>query len=168
MTHASPWYADICNYLVASTYPRGAFRAYKVRLESNAKYYIWDDPYLWRLCNDQILRKCILETETQSILQFCHSATGGAIMDFLGRLFDVPKVLISDHGSHFCNRTMAILLEKYGVKMANPNRNDWSRLLEDALWAHRTTYQTPLGMSPYQIVFNKACHLLMEIEHRDY
>ncbi|RDX92431.1 hypothetical protein CR513_25450, partial [Mucuna pruriens] len=43
--------------------------------------------------------------------------------------------------------------------MANPNRKDWSRLLEDALWAHRIVYQTLLGMSPYQIVFVKQCNL---------
>ncbi|RDX84685.1 hypothetical protein CR513_34231, partial [Mucuna pruriens] len=43
--------------------------------------------------------------------------------------------------------------------MTNPNRKDWSRLLEDTFWAHRIAYQTSLGMSPYQIVFGKACHL---------
>ncbi|RDX86270.1 hypothetical protein CR513_32414, partial [Mucuna pruriens] len=48
--------------------------------------------------------------------------------------FGVPKALISDQGSHFCNHTMAKLLEKYGVKMANLSQNDWSRLLEDAMW----------------------------------
>ncbi|RDY09472.1 hypothetical protein CR513_06155, partial [Mucuna pruriens] len=40
-------------------------------------------------------------------------------------------------------------------KMTNSSRKDWSRLLEDALWAHRTAYRTLLGMSPYQIVFGK-------------
>ncbi|RDX72202.1 hypothetical protein CR513_48349, partial [Mucuna pruriens] len=44
--------------------------------------------------------------------------------------------------------------------MTNPSRKDWSRLLEDALLADRTAYRTPLGMSPYQIVFGKACRLL--------
>ncbi|RDX96914.1 Pro-Pol polyprotein, partial [Mucuna pruriens] len=145
-------------------YPQGASRADKERLESDAKYYIWDDLYLWRLCNDQVLRR-----------------------------FGVPKALINDQGSHFCNRAMATLLEEYGVahrvattyhpqtngeaedfnreikkllqKMVNPSRNDWSQLLEDALWAHRIAYQTPLGMSPYQIVFGKACHLPVEIQH---
>ncbi|RDY10715.1 gag-pol, partial [Mucuna pruriens] len=79
--------------------------------------------------------------------------------------FGVPKALISDQGSHFYNRAMSSLLNKYGVlhriattyhpqtngevevfnreikktlqKMTNPNRKDWSRLLEDALWARK-------------------------------
>ncbi|RDY04335.1 hypothetical protein CR513_11962, partial [Mucuna pruriens] len=52
--------------------------------------------------------------------------------------------------------------------MANPSQKDLCQLLEDAQWAQRTTYQTPLGMSPYRIVFGKAYHLPVEIEHGAY
>ncbi|RDX75619.1 hypothetical protein CR513_44482, partial [Mucuna pruriens] len=44
----------------------------------------------------------------------------------------------------------------------------FSDLLEDALWAQRIAYRTSLGMSPYLIVFDKACHLPLKIEHRAY
>ncbi|RDX86911.1 hypothetical protein CR513_31692, partial [Mucuna pruriens] len=66
MTHASPLYADICNYLVTSTYLIGVSKAIKERLESDAKYYILNDPYLWRLCNDQVMRMCISESNRSS------------------------------------------------------------------------------------------------------
>ncbi|RDY07711.1 hypothetical protein CR513_08158, partial [Mucuna pruriens] len=67
----------IYNLLVASTYPQGASKADKERLESNAKYYIWDDPYMWRPCNDQVIRRCIPDPEIQSVLHFYHLASKG-------------------------------------------------------------------------------------------
>ena len=73
----APWFADIVNFLVASVLPPLASRAQIDKIKSDAKYFIWDDPYLWKLCNDQVIRRCIPDHETESILQFCHSSAVG-------------------------------------------------------------------------------------------
>ncbi|XP_019420643.1 PREDICTED: uncharacterized protein LOC109330821 [Lupinus angustifolius] len=108
--------------------------------------------------------------------------------------FGAPRVLISDGGSHFCNSQLEKVLQHYGVshKLASPyhlqtnrqaevsnreikrilenivstTRKDWSLQLDDTLWAYRTTFKAPTGLSLFQPVYGKTCHLHVELEHK--
>nr|GEX09208.1 reverse transcriptase domain-containing protein [Tanacetum cinerariifolium] len=108
--------------------------------------------------------------------------------------FGTPKAIISDRGTHFCNDQFSRVMSKYGVthrlstvyhpqtsgqvevtncglkrileRTVGENRALWSDKLEDALWAFRTAFKTPIGCTPFRLVYGKLCHLPLELKHK--
>lgn len=87
-----PWYADIVNYLVVEQVPKDWNNNQRNKFFAHIKYYFWEEPELFRLCADQIIRRCVPEEEMEDILRFCHDhACGG----HFGPRRTVAKVLQS-------------------------------------------------------------------------
>nr|GEW39345.1 reverse transcriptase domain-containing protein [Tanacetum cinerariifolium] len=110
--------------------------------------------------------------------------------------FGTHCAIISDSGMHFCNDQFAKVMLKYGVthrlatayhpqtsgqvevsnsglerileRTVGENRASWLDKLDDALWAFRTAFKTPIEFTSYKLVYGKACHLPIELEHKAY
>nr|GEZ10400.1 reverse transcriptase domain-containing protein [Tanacetum cinerariifolium] len=110
--------------------------------------------------------------------------------------FRTPRAIISDRVTHFCNDQFVKVMQKFDVthhlatpfhpqtsgqveesnrglkrileRIVGKNRASWTDKLDDALWAFRTAYKTPIGCTPYKVVYGQACHLHIELEHQAY
>ncbi|GJS03940.1 reverse transcriptase domain-containing protein [Tanacetum coccineum] len=297
---STPWFADIANYHAGNFMIKGMSTQQKRKFFKDVKHYFWEDPFLFKICADQVIRRCVFGKEAYDILMACHDGpTGGHHganytarkvfdsgffwptiykdahelvkncnscqrqgkisqrdempqnsiqvceifdvwgIDFMGPFpssrgnkyilvavdylskwveakalptndarvvckflktlfsrFGAPRAIISDRGTHFCNDQFTKVMLKYGVthrlstayhpqtsgqvevsnrglkrileRTVGENRASWSDKLDDALWAFRTAYKTPIGCTPYKLVYGKACHLPIELEHKAY
>ncbi|GJX18894.1 reverse transcriptase domain-containing protein [Tanacetum coccineum] len=266
----APWFADFANYHAGNFVIKGMSSQQKRKFFKDVKHYFWDDPFLFKICADQVIRRCVHDKEALDILEACHNGpTGGhhganltakkvfdagffwptiykdahelvkncdscqrqgkisqrdempqnsiqvcEIFDVWGIDFMGPfpssrgnkYILVAvDYLSKWVEakalptndaRVFAKVMLKYGVthrlstayhpqtsgqvevsnrslkrileRTVGENRASWSDKLDDALWAFRTTYKTPIGCTPYKLVYGKACHLPIELEHKAY
>ncbi|GJT26923.1 reverse transcriptase domain-containing protein [Tanacetum coccineum] len=297
---STPWFADFANYHAGNFIVKGMSSQQKNKFFKDVKHYFWDDPFLFKICADQMIRRCVHGKEALDILEACHNGpTGGHHganltakkvfdagffwpsiykdahemvkncdscqrqgkfsqrdempqnsiqvceifdvwgIDFMGPFpsskgnkyilvavdylskwveakalptndarvvckflkslfarFGAPRAIISDSGTHFCNDQFAKVMLKYGVthrlstayhpqtsgqvevsnrglkiileRTVGENRASWSDKLDDALWTFRTAYKTPIGCTPYKLVYGNACYLPIELEHKAY
>ncbi|GJS70672.1 reverse transcriptase domain-containing protein [Tanacetum coccineum] len=271
----------------------------KRKFFKEVKHYFWEDPFLFKICADQVIRRCVFGKEAHDILMACHDGpTGGHHganytarkvfdsgffwptiykdahelvkncnscqrqgkisqrdempqnsiqvceifdvwgIDFMGPFpsskgnkyilvavdylskwveakalptndarvvckflkslfarFGTPRAIISDRGTHFCNDQFAKVMLKYGVthrlstayhpqtvaievsnrglkqilkRTVGENRTSWSDQLERCYMGLPPAYKTPIGCTPYKLVYGKACHLPIELEHKAY
>nr|GEZ83330.1 reverse transcriptase domain-containing protein [Tanacetum cinerariifolium] len=145
----------------------------------DVKHYLWDYPFLFKICVDQVIRRCIHGQEAIDILKACHYGP-----------------IEGHHGPNYTAKKFAKITLKFGVthRLATPyhpqtsgqvevlnrglkrilkrkvgeNHASWSDKLDDALWTFRTAYKTPIGCTPYKLVYGKVCHLSIELEHKAY
>ncbi|GJT90294.1 reverse transcriptase domain-containing protein [Tanacetum coccineum] len=214
------WYADFFNYIIGKVVPPNWTFKKRKRFFSQVKTYFWEDTYAFKLCADNIMRKCMAGSETLEILAHCHS---GPTRGNHSANVTAKKVYESGFYWHSvfkdaneyvrqcdaCQRSGNIssrnelpqnniqlekALQRYGMthklsvayhpqsngqtKVTNRaikrilkrsigyNPKDWSEKLNEALWAFRTAYKTPTGCTPFRLVYGKACHLPVEIEHK--
>ncbi|GJV27246.1 reverse transcriptase domain-containing protein [Tanacetum coccineum] len=265
----TPWFADYANYHVRNFIIKGMSTQQKNKFFKDVKHYLWDDPFLSKLCLGSSNPAIVFQAKKLSnhhSLPLCFRPTGGhyganytakkvfdsgfywptiykdahelvknyfmgpfpssrgnkyilvavdylskwveakalptndarVVVKFLKSLFarfGTPRAIISDRGTHFCNDKFAKVMSKYGVthrlatayhpqtsgqvevsnrglkrileRTVGENRASWSDKLDDALWAFRTAFKTPIGCTPYKLVYGKEdeeLHKLKDIK----
>nr|GEX76901.1 reverse transcriptase domain-containing protein [Tanacetum cinerariifolium]GEX76909.1 reverse transcriptase domain-containing protein [Tanacetum cinerariifolium] len=273
---STPWFADFVNFHAVNFIVKGMSSQQKKKFFKDVKHYFGDDPYLFRICADQIIRRCVHGQEAYDILNAYHDGpTGGhhganfiakkvfdagffwptiyrdardlvkscdiyqrqgkisqkdempqnviqvceifdvwgidfmgpfpssrgnmyilVAVDYLLKLveakalptndarvvvkflkslfarFGNSKAIISDRGTHFCNDEFAKVMSKYGVTHRlstayHPQTSGQVQVSNRGLMRilERTT---PIGRTPYKLVYGKSCHLPIELEHKAY
>nr|GEV21849.1 reverse transcriptase domain-containing protein [Tanacetum cinerariifolium] len=186
-SESTPWFADFANFYAGNLIVKGMSSQQKKKFFKDVRHYFWYILVAIDYLSKWVEVKALPTNDARVVVKFLKS---------LFARFETPRAIISDHGTHFCNDKFAKVMFKYGVthrlatayhpqtsrqvevlncglkrileRTVEENRASWSEKLEDALWAFRTAYKTPIGCTPYKLVYGKSCHLHIELEHKAY
>ncbi|XP_040956102.1 uncharacterized protein [Gossypium hirsutum] len=143
-----PWYADIVNYLVTGIVSSELLRSTKDKIKKDARYYIWDDPYLWKHYSVQTCKDAfdVLKQKLVSALTVQPPN------------WNFPFEIMCDASDRSVG---AVLGQRIGKE---PHVIYYASKTLDA--CPKIAYKGPIGMSPYRLVLGKPCHLPIELEHK--
>nr|GFA83622.1 reverse transcriptase domain-containing protein [Tanacetum cinerariifolium] len=124
---STPWFADLANYHAGNFIIKGTTSQQKQKFFKDARHYFWDDPYLFRTCADQIIRRCVAGREAIDLLNACHSGpTGG----YYGANYTAKKVFDStgDHQKLQLNELNELRDQAYENSLIY---KEWTKMLHD-------------------------------------
>nr|GEX17192.1 reverse transcriptase domain-containing protein [Tanacetum cinerariifolium] len=165
------WFDDFANYHAGNFVVKGMLSQQKSKFFKDAKHYFWDDPF----CLKTVLIKSSKGVYiARKPLKFSRLATMDPPEDTMAQItqprrFETPRAIISDRGTHFCNDQFAKVMQKFGVthRLATSYHPQTSGQVEVSNRGLKP-YKTPIRCTPYKLVYGKACHLPIELEHKAY
>ncbi|GKA39235.1 hypothetical protein Tco_0731786 [Tanacetum coccineum] len=137
---STPWFADFANYHAGNFVVKGMSSQQKNKFFKDVKHYFWDEPYLFKICADQVIRRCVHGQEAIDILKACHNGPNYTAKKVFDSGFYWPTIYRDAHDLvkswHRFYGTIPVFMREQ----------------DDTLWAYYSFPKQPIGCTPYNAV----------------